>query len=209
MRWLHNMVGVPMLLNCTLKKWLQSGKFCFTKFTTTKSFPKAKNKTKILEEASGPQFTSSISLPSHRPTGQASPPPLCTWGQENPATHTEPTSGSTGESQAPTPQPIMPPSTCSQTACNSADQGGHGLGQKAEGYVSLKTPLRLLSKWCHVSKIGFIRCRQYPSQQIGVEEKKQNRTGSLTELSHFVTHTLPDWTVGFRGPLRDQLGAKS
>lgn len=36
-------------------------------------------------------------------------------------------------------------------------------------------------------------------------KNKQNRFPD-PRPSHFVMHTLPDWTVGFRGPFRDQLG---
>ena len=89
-----------MLLNCTLKNGYKVANSVLHNLSPQKIPPK-QNKTKILEEASGPQFTSSICCHPMDPQAKPLPPPLCTWGPGKPATHTEPTSGGTGESQAP------------------------------------------------------------------------------------------------------------
>ena len=91
-----------MLLNCTLKNGYKVANSVLHNLSPQKIPPK-QNKTKILEEASGPQFTSSTCCHPMDPQAKPFPPPLCTWGPGKPATHTEATSGGTGESQAPPP----------------------------------------------------------------------------------------------------------
>ena len=171
-----------MLLNCTLKNGYKVANSVLQNLPPQKISPKQKNKTKILEEASGPQFTSSIRCHPMDPQAKPLPPPLCTWGPGKPATHTEPTSGHRWVTSTNPPNPSRRPQPAHRLPATLLTREARpwALGRRQRGCVSLKMPLRLLSKWCHVSKIGFIRCRQYPSQQIGVEEKKTNRTGSLT-----------------------------
>ena len=91
-----------MLLNCTLKNGYKVANSVLHNLSPQKIPPK-QNKTKILEEASGPQFTSSTCCHPMDPQAKPFPPLLCTWGPGQPATHTEATSGGTGESQAPPP----------------------------------------------------------------------------------------------------------
>lgn len=107
----------------------------FYKIYHHKNFPKAKKQNKNPGGGQWAPVYKLHPLPSHGPTGQASPTSTLHLGAGK-ASHTHRAHlGAQVSHKHQPPQPITPPSTCSQTACNSADQGGEAMGfrQKAEG----------------------------------------------------------------------------
>lgn len=136
-----------------------------------KKFPQSKTKQKSWRKPVGPslQAPSAATPWTRRPS--LSHLHSAPGGRESQPHTQSPPQGAQASHKHPPPQPITPPSTCLQTACNSVDREATGFRQKAGAVCPCRCPFASFQNGCHVSKIGFIRCRQCPTQQIGAEEK--------------------------------------